>query len=419
MIAAPEPSLRRRLRLPACIDILAFGCLLKEGDAYMDSKVAGVLIRAERIKRNWSQEGLCRGICAMSYLSKIEQGKAEASEEIIRALFARLELPWYGAEELPDAAATIERLYDMLLSGDVEGFSAERDSFMPLAGKLKHSAFAADAALLSELMAKRSKSVDAELEPCLSIRQLAFQRMLQARYDEAIRLCPAAFFYYCAGADAYEKGANYSAAMEYLRRGYELAAQDGAPHLMLLCRMIMGNCYSNLLEVEEMDREYSAAVRLARALRRDSDLRAMEYNSACTRLETGKYREAYAYFSSLDCPGMMDLHKKAVCCEKLGLYDEARSALDAADAMESEWPDTSAAREMCALVRFRLDNADYLHLQEYGDALLRVFERCRAQLPVGYAGFHLPWVLEWYTASRQYRRAYELVREFPLKSKII
>ena len=50
----------------------------------------GAVIRRERLKRNWSQEGLCRGICAVSYLSKIEQGKTEASPEILRMLFAGL-----------------------------------------------------------------------------------------------------------------------------------------------------------------------------------------------------------------------------------------------------------------------------------------------------------------------------------------
>lgn len=38
--------------------------------------IAGLLIRQARLQRDWSQEGLCRGICAPSYLSKIEQGKA-------------------------------------------------------------------------------------------------------------------------------------------------------------------------------------------------------------------------------------------------------------------------------------------------------------------------------------------------------
>ena len=55
----------------------------------MHAAISGALLRQARLQRDWSQEGLCRGICAVSYLSKIEQGKVEASGEILRQLFAR------------------------------------------------------------------------------------------------------------------------------------------------------------------------------------------------------------------------------------------------------------------------------------------------------------------------------------------
>ena len=53
-------------------------------------KFLGALIRRERLRRNFSQEGLCRGVCAVSYLSKIEQGKVEAGEDILLPLLRRL-----------------------------------------------------------------------------------------------------------------------------------------------------------------------------------------------------------------------------------------------------------------------------------------------------------------------------------------
>ncbi len=53
-------------------------------------KFLGALIRRERLWRNFSQEGLCRGVCAVSYLSKIEQGKVEAGEDILLPLLRRL-----------------------------------------------------------------------------------------------------------------------------------------------------------------------------------------------------------------------------------------------------------------------------------------------------------------------------------------
>ena len=85
-----------------------------------------------------------------------------------------------------------------------------------------------------------------------------------------------------------------------------------------------------------------------------------------------------------------------------------------AETAPEEYPDRALCMEICGLVRRRLENPGYLRDPDYGAALMDVFQRCRRELPIGYAGFHLPWVLEWLTAGRQYKLAYELVREFPL-----
>ena len=50
----------------------------------------GFLLRQARLKKDYSQEGICKGICAPSYLCKIEQGKAEPSKEILEQLFGAL-----------------------------------------------------------------------------------------------------------------------------------------------------------------------------------------------------------------------------------------------------------------------------------------------------------------------------------------
>ena len=186
---------------------------------------------------------------------------------------------------------------------------------------------------------------------------------------------------------------------------------------MLLARLYMGNCYCNQVDLENMNAHYRVAERLARALGDEIALSEIRYNTASAQIESGQFTEAYAYFAALQRPRMMDLHKLAVCCEKLGKRKEALDALKRAAEMESDYPPTALAQKMCDLVRFRLEHPDYLRLPEYGEALLSVFDKCRKTLPIGYASFHLPWVLEWYTAARQFRQAYELSRSFPIKPK--
>ena len=71
----------------------------------MPTPFVSALIRYRRLERNWSQEGLCDGVCAVSYLSKIEQGKAEASPEILQKLLRRLDIAWNTDPEAQQTAA--------------------------------------------------------------------------------------------------------------------------------------------------------------------------------------------------------------------------------------------------------------------------------------------------------------------------
>ena len=161
-----------------------------------------------------------------------------------------------------------------------------------------------------------------------------------------------------------------------------------------------------------MGARYCVSWLLGRALGNSVTSRVMSYNQESGYLECEQYQRAYEYFSDLDQRTGMDLHKLALCCEKLGLTAQALEALDRAE--EMEW-DLELGRQMCHLVRYRLEHPDYLHHSEYGSQLLQVFQNCQTQLPIGFSAFHLPWVLEWHTANRQYRTAYELLRDFPIK----
>lgn len=393
------------------------------GDLSPTNRVAGALIRGERLSRGWSLKGLARGICAVSYLSKIERGEADPSPEIVRSLMARLGLVWHDDEEfLALERSLLDRGFDAVLSHDEPAQAALREELATRAADFASSPLAAEAALLEGLLTKPVRPVDSELEALLDGRLLGLQRLAQHRYEDALRLNPCAYTYYQAGVAAYESGEkNNATAIERLRRAYVLAADEGRVRVMLSVKIYLGNCYSNQLDFENMEVEYRVATRLARALGEKDLLQTISYNIASARIESGRYEEAYGFFSTREDPTALDLHKLAVCCEALGRRDEALAAIDrvatARREARSEVSD-ELARKLCSLVRFRLENPDYLHRGEYGEALLDAFSRCRAELPIGFAAFHLPWVLEWYTANRQYRAAFELERDFPLKLSV-
>lgn len=369
---------------------------------------AGFLLRQERLKRNWSQEGLCRDICTVSYLSKIEQGKVVPSDDILRLLMEKMELPWGSPS--PGMAEWIEELYEALFSYD-----KDLASRISLTDELQYlySPFGADWQLLQRIVLHPGQPLEEELEACLDNRQLALQRMLQGRYEEAVQLYPAAFFYSAAGGSHYGSG-RITAALEAFQTGYRLAAAEGRPRVMLYCKTLMGNCYSNQHDLAAMQSHYAVARRLAAALRDTEMLTSIDYNIASTQLEAGQYEKALLYFQTLDHPSRMDLHKLAICCEKLGMRQQALDALERVrDTPPSTWIPAGLEEQMLDVVRLRLTDPAYLQDPRYGALLLECFDRCRKELSSGYAMFHLPWVLEWYEANRQYKQALQLMKCFP------
>lgn len=368
----------------------------------------GNLILRERLARSWSQAGLCKDICTVSYLSKIETGKAQPSADVLRLLLARLGLHTDPALEAAGARCA-EDGYERLFTGRLGELAAA----LPAASDETYRATAAwtDLLLLRQFDTDGG-ALDAGLEAGMTPRQLAMQRLLQGRWDEALALLPNAFCHWRIGVSAYEAGC-YEDAVEHLQAGYDLAARDGAARLMLLCRAYMGNCYCNRRDIERMRPHYAAARRLAQALGEQELLDSIAYNTAAVQIERGQFEEAYGYFSALNDPGVLALHKLAICCEKTGRTAEAYAALERAEAAEPAEQRSEAVEKMLAVVRFRLAHPDYLHCGEYGALLLDCFTCCRTRLPQGYAAFHLPWVVEWYTAARQYKKVCELLAEFP------
>ena len=369
------------------------------------------LIRRQRLEKGWSQQGLCEGICAVSYLSKIEQGKAEPSGEIVRLLFERLGISWHdeaesrGSELMGDA-------FEYLLSGENRLLADLLKS--PEWEKLRHSPWLLDCQLLEHCLSQEQLPLDPALEVCMNQQQLALQRRLQGHWEEALRLWPTGWMYLEAGENSYWQG-NNAQAIELLQMANDLASQEGRPRIMLDARSFIGNCYCTLHDFFSMERHYKAARRLAIALNEPDFVSSIEYNAASNYFQLGQYEKALAYFESLKDPQPMALHKLALCYEKLGRTKEALAALDRAFAAneQKEALPQNLLFKMCELIRLRLEDPAYLDSEQYGKALTECFTLCRENLPMSFCVFHLPWMLEWYEHHRQYKQAYALLMDFP------
>jgi len=378
----------------------------------------GFAIRKKRIENNWSQEGLCKGICAVSYLSKIEQGKVEASDEVVAQLFEKLGIKWITDEKvLADGKKFVEEWYDAVFSEDYNAGNIFRKQLDEGYWMLENSPYAIDILLLKELYSDEAGKLDETFEVCMDFRQLAIQRILGGNFLEAEKLYPCAFSYLRAGYAAYEIGDNYSALMN-LQKAYEIAAEEGRVRVMMMAKLYISTCYSNVGDIDAMEYHGTIAKRLALVLGENSLAETIDYNYFATRMEKEEYKEAYDYFSKISSHGAFSLHKLAICCEKLGKVEEAFLALEKEKTAEADTEEMKAlADKACELVEYRLLHADYLSCADYGKKLLDYFNLCREKMPIGYAKFHLPWVMEWFKANRQYKQAYELLNDFSKNMK--
>lgn len=374
---------------------------------------AGFLIRQKRLEKGWSQEGLCRGVCAVSYLSKIEQGKADGSDEIVGELMRRLGCGWFNDEnDRARAAEAVECGYEAMMSLDTDALrkAVEKAKSDPL---FLNGPYALDFLLQMAAAESDPKPLDDRLSPCFDARQAAVQAYLAGDYSTAYKLYPCALFLYAQGANAYERGGAMEA-VTLLERAYSEASAEGRVFLMMECCLLIGNCYSNSKNIPAMLKHYGVGKRLAKALRHENALSVIDYNIASTRLECGEALEAYNYFSKLDSPDALCLHKLAIACEKMGKYAEAAAAIERAESVRDSCKiDSDTVGLMLDVVKYRITHTDYIHDENYGTLLTECFERCSAKLHAGYAAFHLPWMLEWLKENRRYKQAAELLESFP------
>ena len=298
----------------------------------------GALIRRQRIRQNWSQEGLCSGICAVSYLSKIEQGKVQAGEDILLPLLERLGVRYETDPDfLARAGALIDRLYEDVYDGlslvdsaPVEGRLAELKEERE---QLLASPYMLDVLLLEGLLLWRTPDAAlGEFVSCMTGRQYELHLLLSLlggndrAGEELLRLNPCGFFTCQVGVRRYWEGRNMESA-ELLGRAYLLAAQEGRAHLMLIAKVYLGNCCCDTGWLELMEEHYRAARKLGQALGDQGALLSdIDYNEATSYLEWGMAEKGLAMLEGLERDDALYFHKLAIALEKTGRREEALEA---------------------------------------------------------------------------------------------
>ncbi|MEA5016518.1 MAG: helix-turn-helix transcriptional regulator [Candidatus Limiplasma sp.] len=393
----------------------------------------GLLIKRNRLAQNLSQESLCKGICVVSYLSKIETGQVVPSPEIIDQLFRALGLAFERDEAFLSAyRSLLKDFFDRFFHQ--EPAEAIQEELVQAGARLENSelCLAYQLFLLYRCLLRKEPDKALSLFQSLApLRQLmgpedaflyemahsatasSFEEKREALYRaQGLRMSPAVSL---ALAQLHYEAGRYQEALLYCAQGYQLSAQEGNVYAMRELSFLEGTCYANLFEHQLMLDSYLRCRELARG---DAELVLhIEYNIGASFLEMGRHEEALSYLLRVweawgDSPeSFLLLHKLAIAYEQLGRKETGRPYLDKALDIARHGSDP-VSQAMIRVVQLRYDS-DHRQGEEYLLLLEDLIRQLESQRPHGFRQFHLPFLLEAYTDRRRYKEALTLAREMP------
>ncbi len=396
----------------------------------------GILIKRERAAQNMSQEALAAGICSPSYLSKIENGAAECSDELYRHLFDALGIRYVSDEALLNR---FDEAYTRMLAGlrQAEKLKDEESAaLLPLCEKLLFSPRGMDAALFAALLRKRSVSKE-ELEslafflPFLDRRQRMLYalisreaflasgerpRSVQALEDVKSTEEPQIFLLLC---DDFFQLGDYRRSMENGLEAYRLFSDRGCVSGMLDAAMLLFACCSNARDRDATHRWLAVARNLNKTVKDPYAAFILCYNEGATRLILGDFTGALHCFEEAETSDVPYLNSrdKALLNQKLAfthvLSGNAKKAFSYLEKIEYG-DETEALALSVRLMRYMLATPDYVFTKTYRELLEACFYAAEREQPRGVLEFYGGFLLDAYRKNRQYKKMALLMEKYKL-----
>ncbi len=385
-------------------------------------KICQLLVRKIRQEKEWSLESLAHGICSVSYLSKLEKGDALCSEEILSLLMKRLKISQPFGNEADQKSA--EYLLGLLQEGRFEqalAFMNEETRFsenwlQSVEGKLYLNFFGTyypETEHQTEKLPELEGHIELFDPPLQALWFLCRHQWKQAQLS-----CPQGWVFFASASMMYSVREKEFEILPLLQKAYSLASDEGNIPLMAVCSLVQATVCSNMSDQKEALRLHQRTLRILKSWPDSGMLDDVRYNMAACLLEQGEFRKALEALEQISRPKVMAYHKMAVCYEQLSQNEKALAALEkAADPyMDREGWDESLLEQVLGLIRFRINDPDHLHNPEYGACLMAVFEKLtELDCHIGFLRFHLPWVIQWLKANRQYQKIVFILETFPCR----
>ncbi len=392
------------------------------------NRMVGFLIRNNRIKKGMSQDQLCKDICAVSYLSKIEKGIAQPNPEIVAELFARLNMKYEEGEAfVKKYRELIYKYFDAYfhqeetIEFEEEIFKARKElanSELNISYQLfcLYQAGSSDEGVVKKILKDLQIFREYMREEEAFLYEMArgmFSKDPWIRKDSLIKaehIMPNSLVSEALMYEHYYMG-EYQEALNYCHSGYERAMREGFLLVAKQISFLEGVCYSNLHNLDLMLKAYNRSKELSRG--QESVLASIDYNIGTAYVENERWEEAIPYLlaalnvEKTEVSVFLICHKLALAYEQGKRKEEGNIYLEKALKLSQKLEPIH--QDMIRFVELRYAK-DYLSSDEYATLLSDLFDM-KEEMGADFVRFHKPYMVEWLKSKRKYKEAYELVAE--------
>lgn len=390
------------------------------------NRMVGFLIRNNRIKKGMSQEQLCKDICAVSYLSKIEKGIAQPNPEIVNQLFERLGMTYEESDDFVRKYRRIIHNYfeayfhqEETIEYEEEIFKARKqlaNSELNISYQLfcLYQAGSSDDGVVKKILRDLQVFREYMREEEAFLYEMArgmFSKDPWIRKDSLIKaehIMPNSLVSEALMYEHYYMG-EYQEALNYCHSGYERAMREGFLLVAKQISFLEGVCYANLHNLDLMLKAYNRSKELSRGDK--GILASIDYNIGTAYVEHEKWEEAIPYLLEAlqvengETSLFLICHKLALAFEQGGRKEEGSTYLSRAVELAKKLEPVH--QDMIRFVELRYTK-DYLNDEEYARLLNELYDM-KEEMGEDFVRFHKSYMVEWLKSKRKYKEAYELV----------
>lgn len=380
----------------------------------------GELIRRKRLEQAISQDALANGICAVSYLSKIENNKVDASPEIIELLFNRLNIAYINDERV---ISEFEQLYSVFKENQFYYMDTGiDDALLCLARKLIYSRCFTQALIVLYINGDRTLEINEELlrndeDRVLYLTEWAEDKdfKTQIKILNHLALNDAHGYALVSLMWTYFIQGDYQSSIETAQKVLQQFLKTGNIIGQYHAITALAFCYSNMFQLKKAEYYYKQMMRIDRLVDFLNEHDSIAYNYGSTLLMMGYYDEALQQFLSItEEESRTDYyyHKLGLCYVFL---HEPEKALTISEHLTNS--EDNLSRHIGILIRYMALHAGFIKEKEYITQLELCLGLCQeTEQFFGRQQFFAFYLYHAYREGKAYKKALQLNDKFNISS---